>query len=306
MARPLFQLGSFQFDLPNGVPQTLERTADYRWEEQGRILRDPAAQFLGPGGQSITLDGVMLPGLTGKASTMETLRELAARGEPQMLSDGLGRVYGKWAITSLREGLAAFAPGGGARQINFTVQLLRYVEDDPGQAATPLALAFNTTMRLPGAASLPAFTSAGSAFDATSWSQALQFQPVAQKAQQAGFGLGQLATIARSVANQDYVGAALGAFGIDPLSTAQQSTWAGLGINAAQLVQQAAIGRSAPAMSVALQALRPATSAALSTLGGSPGGAQALADILGSAATISTMLDVDPFITGQVRALIQP
>ena len=74
MARPLFQLGSFQFDLPNGVPQTLDRTAEYRWEVQDRLLRDPAAQFMGPGSQQITLDGVLFPGFSGRQTTMETLR----------------------------------------------------------------------------------------------------------------------------------------------------------------------------------------------------------------------------------------
>ena len=74
MARPLFQLGDFQFDLPNGVPQSLDRTAEFRWEQQDRLLRDPALQFMGPGAQEITLDGVLLPGLSGTQGTMETLR----------------------------------------------------------------------------------------------------------------------------------------------------------------------------------------------------------------------------------------
>lgn len=303
MARPLFQLGSFQFDLPNGVPQTLDRTADYRWELQDRLLRDPAAQFLGPGSQQITLDGVLFPGFSGRQTSMETIRELAARGEPQMLTDGLGTVYGKWAIRSVQEGRGTFAPGGGARQITFNISLVRYVEDNPGEAASPLALAFNSTPNLSLGSALPSFTGGGSAFSAAAWAKG---NPLAIAAQGAGFSLGQLAGIARAVASQDYISAALGAFGINPLSSAQQGVWAGLGINAAQLAQQAALGRSAPAMSVALQALRPATDTMLTTLGGGVGGGQALADLVRSAATISTMLDVDPFITDAVRQVIQP
>lgn len=304
MARPLFQLGSFQFDLPNGVPQTLDRTAEYRWELQDRLLRDPAAQFLGPGSQQITLDGVLFPGFSGGQATMETLRELGAKGEAQMLTDGLGKVYGKWAITRVQEGLGTFAPGGGARQISFNISLVRYVEDNPGEAASPLALAFKSTSSTLGSASfLSAFTNSGSAFDASSWAKA---SPIAVTAQNAGFSLGQLAGIAQSISDRDYVGAALGAFGINPLTTAQQSVWAGLGINAAQLAQQATLSRTAPAMSVALQALQPATSSMLNTLGGGAGGSQALTDLLSSAATITTMLDVDPFITDAVRQVIQP
>lgn len=303
MARPLFQLGSFQFDLPNGAPQTLDRTAEYRWELQDRLLRDPAAQFLGPGTQSITLDGVLFPGFSGRQSTMETLRELAAAGEPQMLTDGLGRVYGKWAIRSVQEGLATFAPGGGARQITFSIGLVRYVEDNPGESASPLAMAFNSTAQLGIGSTLPSFTGGGSPFNAAAWGKTAA---MAITAQNAGFSLGQIAAVASSVVDQDFVGAALGAFGLNPFSTDQDNTWAGLGISAAQLTQQALLGRSAPAMSVALEALRPATTGALNILGGSTGGGQALADLIGSAATIATMLDVDPFITDAVRQAVQP
>lgn len=304
MARPLFQLGSFQFDLPNGVPQTLDRTAEYRWEVQDRLLRDPAAQFIGPGNQEITLDGVLFPGFSGQQSTMETLRELAAQGEPQMLTDGLGRIYGKWAIRRIQEGLSTFAPGGGARQIAFNVSLVRYAEDSPGQAATPLA--FNLGTQLAGTA-VPttlseAFTGDLSAFSTTGWALA----PQADAARTAGFSLGQLAAITKSIASQDYVGAALNAFGLSSLTTAQQSVWTQLGVNAAQLVQQMAIGRGAPSMSVALQALRPATSAMLTTLGGSAQGAAALSNIVRDAATISAMLDVDPRITDAVRQVVTP
>lgn len=311
MAQPLFQLGSFQFDLPNGVPQTLERSAEYRWEAQDRILREPAYQFVGPGAQEITLDGVLYPGFSGRTTTMETLRTLAQQGEPQMLTDGLGRVFGKWAIHSIREGLAVFAPGGGARQITFSVQLVRYGEDNPGAAAAPSSVSLASSATNPFTASFDLAKGLridGSAFAATAWARDLPFTaPVLAAATKgAGFNLGQLATIARSVASQDYVGAALNAFGLSSLSSGQQGVWGQLGINAAQLVQQMAVGRGAPSMSVALQALQPATSAMLTTLGGSAGGAAALASLVRDTATVATMLNVDPHITDAVRSAIQP
>jgi uncharacterized protein len=304
MSRPLFQLGSFQFDLPNGVPQTLDRTAEYRWEVQDRLLRDPAAQFMGPGSQQITLDGVLFPGFSGRQATMETLRVLAATGEPQMLTDGTGKIYGRWAIRSIQEGLSTFAPGGGARQISFNVSMVRYVEDNPGQAASPLAMSFRSAPNLGVSPTLSSgFTGTGSAFQAAAWGRSAAMSTTAQSA---GFNLGQIATIAGSITNQNYVGAALGAFGLANLSPDQSSVWTGLGINAAQLVQQAALGRGAPSMSVALQALQPATSTMRNTLGGSTGGGQALSDLVGSTATITTMLNVDPFVTNAVRQVVQP
>ena len=55
-----------------------------------------------------------------------------------------------------------------------------------------------------------------------------------------------------------------------------------------------------------LDALRPATTAMLNTLGGSVGGGQALRDMIDSAATITTMLDIDPFVTDAIRGIIRP
>lgn len=306
MARPLFQLGSFQFDLPNGVPQTLDRQAEYRWETQDRLLRDPAAQFLGPGNQEITLDGVLYPGFSGRQRTMETLRELAAKGEPQMLTDGLGRVYGKWGIKAIREGLSTFAPGGGARQITFTVGLVRYVEDNPGQSASPLALAFSGSTPLSAAAgALSAFTGGGSAFDAGAWASGAANVATVTAAQGAGFNLGQLAGIARSIVNKDYVGAALGAFGIAGLNIDQSKTWTQLGLNTAGILQSMAQGKGAPSMAVMLETLRPATYETLQQLGGGIGGANGLRDLVRNAATISTLLDVDPHVTAAVRQIVQ-
>lgn len=304
MTKPLFQLGSFQFDLPNGVPQTVDRSAAYRWEEQSRLLRDPAQQFLGPGTQEITLDGVMYPGFSGRQSTMDTLRTQAREGKPVMLTDGLGKVYGKWAIKQLREGKGTFAPGGGAREINFSVQLVFYGEDNPGQAASPLSVNLGSNRAANLTQSLGSFTDAGSAFQAVSWATNPLFSVESTAAKGAGFNLGQLASIAQSVGNQDYVGAALGAFGMAGLNAQQLGTWGTLGIQGAQLVQRMAQGQGAPAMSVAVEALRAAGPQALQTLAGSA--APGLQNLARDAATISTILNVDPKITNAVRAALQP
>jgi phage protein U len=301
MATPLFQLGDFQFDLPNGVPQTLDRTAEYRWETLDRLQRAPAVQYLGPGSQEITLDGVLYPGFSGRQTTVETLRTLAEKGEPQMLADGNGRIWGRWVIRSLREGLSTFAPGGGARQIIFSVSLVRYVEDNPGQAASPLATSLSSSAGGVAAVSLPSFIEAASAFDAAAWAKA---DPIGAIAQGAGLNLGQIATIAKAIKDQDYIGAAFSAFGITPLSVAQQGVWAELGVNALQMAQEMALGRGAPTMSSVLELLRPATSSMLDTLGGGTGGRDALRDMLDNAATIATVLNVDPKITDEVRELI--
>jgi phage protein U len=310
MAQPLYQLGSFQFDLPNGVPQTLERVADYRWEGQDRILREPAYQFVGPGNQEATLDGVLYPGFSGRQSTMETLRTLAAEGKPQMFSDGTGRVWGKWCIASIREGLGVFAPGGGARQIAFSIRLVRYGEDNPGAAAAPTSVSSVAGAVDPfaGTTDLTAgFQLDASAFKTTEWARNLPFDAPALAAatKGAGFGLSDLATIARSIGNGDYVGAALNAFGLAGLTIDQSNIWTQLGINAAEMVQQMATGGGPPTLAVALEALRPVTNATLNSLAGSIGGADGLRNMINDAATIITTVDRDPHRTAQIRQALQ-
>jgi phage protein U len=304
MTKPLYQLGSFQFDLPNGVPQTVDRTSAYRWEEQGRLLRDPAQQFLGPGTQEITLDGVMYPGFSGRQATMDTLRNLARDGKPVMFTDGLGKVYGKWVIKTLREGKGTFAPGGGAREINFSVSLAFYGEDNPGQAASPLSVNLGSGYlgAIVQAVGTP-LSSNGSAFQAVSWATSPQFSAASQAAQGAGFNLGQLGAIAKTVGNGSQVSGALGAFGLQGLSTAQQGAWQQLGINPQGLLQAMNSKRGAAAMSVAVDALRSASTQQLQQLAGNayPG----LQKLVQSRATIATVLNVDPKITDAVRQAVQ-
>jgi hypothetical protein len=234
---------------------------------------------------------------------MQQLRDIAVRGEPLMLTDGMGRVHGKWALRRVREGQSTFLSTGAARAITFSLELVRYGEDNPGAAAAPGNVAGITTAgaALPAVASLAQFTGAGSAAAIVDRLD----PPVVQAARGAGFSLGQLATIAGSIANSNYVGDALNAFGLTGLSIPQQEVWGQLGIQGSQMNQQMAIGRGGPSMSVALQALQPANPAMLNTLGGSTQGGQALGNLIGNAATISTILDVDPFVTSAVRQLVQ-
>jgi hypothetical protein len=72
------------------------------------------------------------------------------------------------------------------------------------------------------------------------------------------------------------------------------------------MAQEMALGRGDAAMSIALEALRPATGAMLTTLGGSTENGQALGRLIANAGTVAAMLDVDPFITQSVRQLVQP
>jgi phage protein U len=302
MTRPLFQLGGFQFSLQNGTPQRLDWDANYRWEEQGRLLRDPAQQFLGPGSQQITLDGTLYPGFSGRQSTMEQLRSLAREGKPLMLTDGLGKVFGKWAIKQVREGKGTFAPGGGAREISFSVQLVYYAEDNPGQAASPLSVQPGGGLATNLAGGLAAFAGAGSAQKALEAVTGPAMASVTAQATKAGFSLGQLAGVARALGGGDYVGGALGVFGMAG-GTVGQGAWGQLGINAANMAQAFAQGRGPAATSIGMDVLRLAGPTIVSQLAG--GNAPALQQMVDAASSLSPLLAVDPKIVNAVRNAVR-
>jgi hypothetical protein len=128
-----------------------------------------------------------------------------------------------------------------------------------------------------------------------------------------GFNLGQVASIAQTglrLANQissgDYVGAALGTFGLFGIDSAQQGPWAQIGINAANLAQSYVNGNGSTGMALALEAASSVGAPALQQLGiVQPQNLQSIGTLLQSTATLGEILKVDPKVTDTLRPLIQ-
>lgn len=310
MTRPLYQLGSFQFDLPNGSPQSIDWSDDYRWEQQDRLLREPAQQWMGIGTREATFEGVLFPGFAGRQSTVQMLRTMAERGEPYMLTDGSGRVYGRWCIRSLREGKSVFMDNGDARRIAFSMVLVRYGEDGtPSGPAAGGQIPSLEGFSLPTIPGLGQFLPAGGFTD---WLQAGPAQALTQAATGSGFSLGQLASLASTgarlagqISSGDYVGAALGTFGLFGIDPAQAGAWAQVGINAANLAQSFAQGNGPTGMAIAVEAASLIGAPAMQELGlVSQQNRQAIASLLRSSATVGEILKVDPRATDALRPLI--
>ncbi|ETX03575.1 MAG: tail protein (plasmid) [Candidatus Entotheonella factor] len=129
MSQTMLALGDFRFAVDTAAYQTLQRTSAYRWPGQERLAREPALQFTGPGTETLTLDGVIYPAFRGGLGQLDAMREMAARGEPLLLVDGLGQVRGQWVITQIEESQSHFLPKGIPRKMTFTLSLQRYGED---------------------------------------------------------------------------------------------------------------------------------------------------------------------------------
>lgn len=130
----MMALGDFVFELRGAAYQDFQRQTEWRHASQSRIGQRPASQFLGPGPDTITLSGTLLPELTGGRATLDELRAMGDRGEAWPLVEGSGRIYGLHKIRSVSETATVFFPDGVPRKIEFSLVLER-VDDEHGEGA---------------------------------------------------------------------------------------------------------------------------------------------------------------------------
>lgn len=147
----MMSLGMFVFSLSTLAYQQLQRQTAWRHASTSRVGARAAAQFVGPGDDAITLNGVLLPDVAGDTASLDTLRDMADQGRAWVLVDGVGRVYGAWVIESINETRSLFFVDGVARRIEFALQLKR-VDDD--RVSTPATPALGTIGSGAGAAGL--------------------------------------------------------------------------------------------------------------------------------------------------------
>jgi len=123
-------LGAYRFALSTAAYQSFDREISHRWESVPRLGRRPALQYVGPGEETINLDGIIYPSFKGGLGQLAAMRAEAATGEPRILLDGLGFVWGRWSILRVREGQKVFFADGAPREQAFSLQLSFYGEDE--------------------------------------------------------------------------------------------------------------------------------------------------------------------------------
>jgi len=129
MSDILLALGDYRFSIETAAYQTLQRQHRYRWQTQQRVGRVPAQQFLGKDTETITLKGEILPHFKGGLAQINALRAAAETGQPQLLTDGLGNVWGKYVIVAIHEEQDDLLHNGVAGLIRFRLELKEYGED---------------------------------------------------------------------------------------------------------------------------------------------------------------------------------
>jgi phage protein U len=123
---------SFYFGVSN-LPQTsLSRTFAYRWEGAQRLGRRVAQQYLGPGEETVTIEGVIYPPAFGSFEALESMRREAMSGTPRAFVTAYGRYNGLWCIKSIQDKQAPYWPDGHPRKVEFTLELVHYGPDAAG------------------------------------------------------------------------------------------------------------------------------------------------------------------------------
>lgn len=127
----LMSLGMFVFGLDTAPFETLKRSTSERWARGERVGRRAAQQHLGPGEDTITVEGKLMPELTGGPERLDKLREMMAAGKAWILTAGTGEVLGRWIITQVEETRSHMLANGVARKLAFSLTLQAYDDDDP-------------------------------------------------------------------------------------------------------------------------------------------------------------------------------
>lgn len=118
-------LGMFAFTFASAPLQDRAEKKEWRFAEGDRVGARPAVQFLGPGDDTVTLTGMILPGFAGAFTSIETLERMAGEGQAWPLLEGDGRVLGNFRIDGIDVKKGRFLDTGEARRGEFSIDLKR-------------------------------------------------------------------------------------------------------------------------------------------------------------------------------------
>lgn len=122
----MMSYGFFVF-MRSTIPyQETQRSAQWRHPTNSIIGKMPKTQFTGKESESITIQGVLMPSITGGKMTINALRAIAEQGEPYPLIDGSNfMILGWYVIEEISETQSLFFADGATRRIDFSMKLKR-------------------------------------------------------------------------------------------------------------------------------------------------------------------------------------
>jgi len=131
-------LGPIRFSVETAAYEDIKRTKQFQWASHeclgDKMLKHlgiggPALQYIGPGEETIDLNGNIYPQYKkGSAAQMILMRLAAGIGIALPLITGTGFLLGKWIIQSVEEKKTIMMSNGAARKIEFSLSLKHYNE----------------------------------------------------------------------------------------------------------------------------------------------------------------------------------
>ncbi|OOR99096.1 oxidoreductase [Canicola haemoglobinophilus] len=106
--------------------QDTQRTVTWRQPTNAVIGALPKTQFTGKESETMTINGVLMPEITGANLSIAALETLAEQGEPLPLIDGSNfLILGWFVIEEISVSKSYFFADGAARRIDFSMKLKR-------------------------------------------------------------------------------------------------------------------------------------------------------------------------------------
>ena len=122
----LLSLGGYRFEVSGPSYEGLEHSTSARWAKLDRLGAKPARQFVGPGDETVYLDGTIYPRFGKGFGQIEAIRAAAGKGKPMMLVSGYGRVFGRFVIERVNSSQTYFLPDGSPQKATFSLELGAY------------------------------------------------------------------------------------------------------------------------------------------------------------------------------------
>lgn len=123
--RELLSLGMFVFGMDTMAYSELQRRMDWRHAKSERFGARAAAQYVGPGEDTVTLTGLLVPEIAGSYASIDRLIEMAGSADSWPLIDGKGNIWGEYRILAIDQRQQNIMAGGFARTTDFAVDLER-------------------------------------------------------------------------------------------------------------------------------------------------------------------------------------
>ncbi len=140
----LFQVGPLTIARRPFNIEEWDRETNASWAKQDLLDRRPDRQFTGEGEETLNLSGTLHPFNRGDIAALSSLalaESLCRTGQPVFVTRGDGRVFGFYAIESVKQSNSAIGPqtGGIGQEIKHELKLVPVGQPSAGVGADMLS-----------------------------------------------------------------------------------------------------------------------------------------------------------------------